>query len=194
MIAELTTAQKETQEYEFLDLVLRAQLGDNDAAGELVNQFEPMVYSVALKRLRNPSEAREVTQDIFVQVFRKIDQLREPERFPGWLKRIAVRMSINRAVRKPPETLQSNDSFALEKADPNNPLEDALRDERAVQLRGSLEKLRDLDRQTLIAFYFEGQSLKEMSDQFDSPIGTIKRRLHTARNRLKEELVAYNNL
>ena len=194
MIAELETTTQENKEYEFLDLVLRAQLGDNDAAGELVNQFEPMVYSVALKRLRNASEAREVTQDIFVQVFRKIDQLREPERFPGWLKRIAVRMSINRAVRKPPETLQSNDSFALEQADPSNPLEDALRDERAHQLRGSLDRLRDLDRETLIAFYFEGQSLKEMSDQFDSPIGTIKRRLHTARNRLKDELVGYNSL
>ncbi len=40
----------------------------------------------------------------------------------------------------------------------------------------------------LIAFYVEGQSLKEMSDEFASPIGTIKRRLHTARNRLREEL------
>ena len=50
------------------------------------------------------------------------------------------------------------------------------------------EKMRELDRRTLMAFYFEGQSLKQMSDQFDSPIGTIKRRLHTARNRLKEML------
>jgi len=40
----------------------------------------------------------------------------------------------------------------------------------------------------LIAFYFESHSLKEMSDEFDSPIGTIKRRLHTARGRLRDEL------
>ena len=53
---------------------------------------------------------------------------------------------------------------------------------------GGLDRLRELDRRTLIAFYVEGQSLKQMSDEFDSPIGTIKRRLHTARNRLREEL------
>ena len=53
---------------------------------------------------------------------------------------------------------------------------------------GGLSRLRDLDRRTLIAFYVEGQSLKQMSDEFASPIGTIKRRLHTARNRLREEL------
>ncbi len=45
-----------------------------------------------------------------------------------------------------------------------------------------------LDRETLQAFYFEGRSLQEMSDDFRSPIGTIKRRLHTARNRLRDQL------
>jgi RNA polymerase sigma-70 factor (ECF subfamily) len=51
-----------------------------------------------------------------------------------------------------------------------------------------MTRLRELDRRTLLAFYFEGQSLIEMSDRFQSPVGTIKRRLHTARNRLKDEL------
>ena len=60
--------------------------------------------------------------------------------------------------------------------------------ERSKQVWGGLSKLRDLDRRTLIAFYVEGQSLKQMSDKFESPIGTIKRRLHTARNRLRKEL------
>jgi RNA polymerase sigma-70 factor (ECF subfamily) len=49
-----------------------------------------------------------------------------------------------------------------------------------------LNRLGDIDRQTLWAFYFEGSSLKEMSDRFESPIGTIKRRLHTARGRLRD--------
>ena len=69
-------------------------------------------------------------------------------------------------------------------------MDDLLTSERACQLRKGLDRLRAMDRDTLMAFYFEGRSLKQMSDQFDSPIGTIKRRLHTARNRLKEELVS----
>ena len=47
-----------------------------------------------------------------------------------------------------------------------------------------------LDRQTLVAFYFDGRTLLEMSDQFHSPLGTIKRRLHVARRRLAEELAS----
>ncbi|HYW80125.1 MAG TPA: sigma factor-like helix-turn-helix DNA-binding protein, partial [Thermoguttaceae bacterium] len=49
-------------------------------------------------------------------------------------------------------------------------------------------RLRAMDRDTLVAFYFHGRSLIEMSEKFDSPVGTIKRRLHTARKRLAEEL------
>jgi RNA polymerase sigma-70 factor, ECF subfamily len=169
-------------------LVRASQAGDREAFGQLVSHFEPTVFAIVLKRLRNRSEAHEVAQDVFVQAMRKIDQLREPERFAGWIRQIAVRLSINRAVRRPAETLTAPETFAHVSGGPESPLEKLLTRERARQLRGGLAKLKDLDRRTLVAFYFEGRSLKEMSDEFDSPIGTIKRRLHTARNRLKEEL------
>lgn len=172
-------------------LVTRAQTGDRDAFGELVEAFESSVFAVVLRRLRNHAEATEITQDVLIQAMRKLDQLREPERFAGWLKRIAVRMSINRAVRRPKETQCEPETFGVLKADRQNPLEKLLKSEAASQVRGSIARLRELDRQTLIAFYFEGHSLKRMAEDFDSPIGTIKRRLHTARNRLRQELEAF---
>ncbi len=175
---------------EVLQLVRSAQAGDRDAFGRLVVRFEPAVFAIVLRRLRNRSEAKEVTQDVFLQMMRKLSQLRDPERFVGWMKQVAVRMAINRAVRRPNEVVTGSETVSALKLDRANPLEDLLQQEDAGRVRGGLSRLRELDRQTLMAFYFEGQSLKEMSDHFDSPIGTIKRRLHTARNRLKEELVA----
>jgi len=169
-------------------LVIQAQAGSREAFGALVQQFEMTVFATVMSRLRHRSEAREVTQDVFIQAMRKLRQLREPERFGGWLRQIAVRMSINRAVRRPHETAFSPETFNTLKTEPRTPLDDLLRSERSGQVWGGLNRLRDLDRRTLIAFYVEGQSLKEMSDEFDSPIGTIKRRLHTARNRLRKEL------
>ena len=169
-------------------LVIEAQAGSREAFGSLVQQFETTVFATVMSRLRHRAEAREVTQDVFVQAMRKLRQLREPERFGGWLRQIAVRMSINRAVRRPREMAFNPDTFHKLKTEPRTPLDDLLRSERSRQVWGGLERLRDLDRRTLIAFYVEGQSLKQMSDEFASPIGTIKRRLHTARNRLREEL------
>jgi RNA polymerase sigma-70 factor, ECF subfamily len=176
------------EEQRTIRLVLEAQAGSREAFGQLVSQFETTVFATVMSRLRNRAEAREVTQDVFVQAMRKLSQLREPERFGGWLRQIAVRMSINRAVRRPHETTLSPETFTSLKTEPRTPLDDLLRNERSKQVWGGLSKLRDLDRRTLIAFYVEGQSLKQMSDKFESPIGTIKRRLHTARNRLRKEL------
>ena len=173
-----------------IELVLRAQNGDQEAFGELASQFQPAIYSLVLRRLRNHSEAVETTQDVLMQAMRKLDQLREPERFAGWLRQIATRMAINRAVRRPPEATCEPETLSGVSSAPVSPLDHLLQNEAAEQVWGGLNRLRDLDRETLIAFYVEGHSLKEMSDDFDRPIGTIKRRLHTARNRLREELAA----
>ena len=56
--------------------------------------------------------------------------------------------------------------------------------ERQEEVRDGLRQLGEMDRQTLEAFYFSGQSLIEMADSYDAPVGTIKRRLHVARKRL----------
>lgn len=176
-------------EEELILFVTAAQSGDREAFGELAREYESNVFNVVMKRLRNTAEAHEVTQEVFLRAMRKISQLREPHRFIGWLLRIAVRLSINRATRRPQESTCSPEVFSMVgQKDPSEPWESLLRDERAEQLRNGIDRLPDLDRKTLIAFYFEGQTLKEMSDHFASPIGTIKRRLHTARHRLREQL------
>jgi RNA polymerase sigma-70 factor (ECF subfamily) len=74
--------------------------------------------------------------------------------------------------------------------DRHTPLGAMLDRERDVQVRRGLRRLKASDRATLVAFYFHGRSLVEMSDQFHSPVGTIKRRLHVARKRLAKELEA----
>lgn len=173
-------------------LVERAQDGDRAAFGELVEQFQPTVYAICLNRLGNASEALEMTQEVFLHVMRRLAQLREPERFAGWLRQVAARMSINRATRRvPPPSVESE---ILENASGSAhweaPLDSLIRRERASRLWAGLERLKTMDRETLISFYIQGQSLLEISETLETPIGTIKRRLHTARKRLKAELQA----
>ncbi len=170
------------------ELVIAAQDGDNGAFGELVNRFERMVQAVCWQRLRNHAEAQEAAQEVFIKALQKLGQLKEPAAFAGWLKSIAVRQSINRSVRRP-ATLTVEPGL-LEGADGRDeaPLATLLANERVDQLHEGLDRLASLDRSTLVAFYLQGQSLIEMSDEFCAPIGTIKRRLHVARKRLAKEL------
>lgn len=167
-------------------LVLRAQSGDREAFSDLVILFESRVFGIVMRRLRNTAESDEVVQEVFLRAFRKLPQLQDAERFAGWLCQIAVRLSINRAVRRPAETCVEPEAFDVVRETDETPCAAIIRHENIEQVRASLEQLGQLDRETLWAFYFEGASLKEMSEQFASPIGTIKRRLHTARGRLRE--------
>ena len=184
------TATEHDSYGEVVRLVRRAQAGDREALGLLIEQFQRTVHSICLRRLNNPSEALELTQEVFLHVMRRIDQLREPERFAGWLRQVAVRMAINRATRR--TAPRSVETGVLEGAAGrrHDPLDELIRRERARRLHEGLSRLKALDRETLMAFYINGQSLNEIAERLDAPLGTIKRRLHTARKRLKAELQA----
>jgi RNA polymerase sigma-70 factor, ECF subfamily len=171
-------------------LVRRAQEGDREAFGRLVEQFQRTVHAICLRRLGNSSEALELTQEVFLHVMRRLDQLREPERFAGWLRQVTVRMAINRATRRvAPASVETG---VLEGASEHraDPLGDLISRERAQRLWEAIARLRLIDREALVAFYIQGQSLIEIAQSLDVPIGTVKRRLHTARKRLKAELQA----
>jgi len=173
---------------EILNLVEKARAGDRAAYGELVKRFEPAVYAVALSRLRNPTEAQELTQEVFLHGMKKLPQLREPAAFAGWLRQITVRMAINRLTRRGPARGTDPEILQNTAAAEQSPLEDLVRDEQKAELYRGLERLKATDRATLLAFYIQGRSLKQMSREFETPIGTIKRRLHVARNRLRKQL------
>ncbi len=135
---------------EITSLVELARAGDRAAYGELVERFRTTVYGIALARLRNPAEAEELTQEVFLHGMKKLPQLREG------------------SVR--------------------GPLESMISDEQKAELYEGLSRLKPLDRATLQAFYLRGRSLVQMAQEFETPIGTIKRRLHVARLRLKRVL------
>jgi len=168
--------------------VRRAQAGDRDALGELMERYERAVYAIALRRLGNHAEAQELCQEVFVQALEKLGQLREPAAFGGWLRAIANRMAINRAVRRGPRLAAEPEMLEATCVEHRTPLGNVLASEAESQVRAGLNRLGVLDRQTLVAFYMNGRSLLEMSADFASPVGTIKRRLHVARKRLAREL------
>src|SRR2546421_9479686 len=148
---------------EVTSLVVRARAGDRSAYGALVERFQPTVYAVALARLRNPTEAQELAQEVFLHGMRKLPQLRDAQCFAGWLRQITVRMAINRLTRRGP--LPGVGSEVLEQAAESGPepLDELIRAEQRCALYAGLERLKPVDRATLVACYIRGRTLKQMS-------------------------------
>jgi len=145
-------------------LVAAALEGDRDAFGELFQRHEKQVFAVAYRRLSDRDEAD----------------------FAGWLRQITVRMAINRGTRRAKLTFIDQEILEAT-AQTNQDAEGALvREETRKRLHEQLAQLKELDRATLVAYYIDEQSMIEMAEHFGAPVGTIKRRLHTARQRLAE--------
>ncbi|MEZ6089846.1 MAG: sigma-70 family RNA polymerase sigma factor [Pirellulaceae bacterium] len=182
------TFTQDLQTQTVAQLVVSAQAGDRSAIGELFDRYRPQVMALAMRRMGNIDEAEELAQDVFIQAMQKIDQLRVPEAFGGWVRQIVHRKAINRFSRRQPALACDPVTLEATCLDPATPDETAIDRENAAFVREGLDRLGDVDRQTLEAFYIDGQSLIEMADAFNAPIGTIKRRLHVARKRLAKEL------
>jgi RNA polymerase sigma-70 factor, ECF subfamily len=170
------------------ETVHAAQRGDRQAFGQLVERYQRAVYLTAYQRLRNHAEAQELCQDVFIQAMRKMGQLQDARCFGSWLRSIAGRMAINRAMRRRSTVAMDLGVLEAEGMEARTPLATLLFREQSEHVHRGLRRLGRLDQQTLTAFYFDGSSLVEMSRQFASPVGTIKRRLHVARKRLAKEL------
>jgi RNA polymerase sigma-70 factor (ECF subfamily) len=123
----------------------------------------------------------------------KLPQLRDAQCFPGWLRQITERMAINRLTRR--GWNGTADPSVLEQVEgiEHGPLDDLMRNEQKAEVWAGLERLSELDRDTLVSFYIHGRSLAQMSREFEAPVGTIKRRLHVARHRLRDHLEGKTN-
>src|SRR5262249_26480032 len=130
-------------------LVGRAQTGDREAYGELVVRFQSSVYAMALARVRDPLEAQELAQDVFVHAMRKLPQLRDPRCFAGWLRRITARMAINRLTRRGPLFGADPELLDAVPTYDRTPEETVEVREAVGQLKLALAELKPLDRATL---------------------------------------------
>lgn len=168
------------------ELVKTALAGDRDAFGELFQRHEKQVFAIAYRRLSDRDDAEELVQDVFIQAWRKLGQLSQADAFAGWLRQITVRMAINRGTRRAKLAFVDQEILESTAQSGQDVQSSVVREETRKRLHEQLAQLKELDRATLVAYYMEHQSMIQMAEHFGAPVGTIKRRLHTARQRLAE--------
>jgi RNA polymerase sigma-70 factor (ECF subfamily) len=183
-----------------LDLVRRAQDGDTDAFGELVERNRRAVFRAALAVVGSPAEADDVTQDAFVSAYQKLGSFREEAAFRTWLLSIAWRKALDRRKSltrwlrmtvTPIETGEDTMDVIEQMPDDTRSQEDDLS---AAQLRQTIRRLiRTLPNKLRYALLLAGSgdySYAEISHMLGVPVGTVKWRVSEGRRLLKEKLTA----
>ena len=172
---------------EELQLVLKAQAGDGTAFAELIRRYRTAAYAAAYMHLRDHSEAEDTAQDALLTAYEKISSLNQPDKFGAWLCTIAARKAKRRRAKngKRQEDLQSMAKEMSSEYDIWAALE-AGELRRAV--RGFMSELSRLNHEAIELYYFQGYTIMEIAKFLDVPVGTVKRRLHDAREKLKSVL------
>lgn len=179
-------------------LVDRVAHGDENALGQLYDRFSQAVYSLCLRIVRDGGTAEELTQEVFVRLWRSAASF-EPERgrVSAWLMRIAHNLALNELRRRQsrpivaPEVEWEVASARLadthEESDPVATVDER---ERSEVVHRALAQLPAAQRQAIELAFFGGLSQAEVATALDEPLGTIKSRIRSGMQRLRELLAA----
>ena len=181
-----------------MELVERVAQGDENALGLLYDRFGQAVYSLCLRIVRDSSTAEELTQEVFVRLWRSAASF-EPARgrVNSWLLRIAHNLTLNELRRRQSRPLVAPNSdwttVGAELADTSEDSDPAAatdQRERAEEVRRALNQLPAPQRRAIELAFFGGLSQVEVAAALGEPLGTVKSRIRVGMRRLRELLVA----
>ena len=174
-------------------LVRRCLAGDEKAYRELVELYQGQVYSVVLRMVRRREDAEDLTQETFVRMFRALDRYDPQRPFAAWLFTIASRLAIDHIRRRKVQPVSltqreagSDEEYDIEVPDPG-PTPDEVTS-RTEEERRTEELIRSLPPHYRIVVMLRHQrdmAYEEIAEALHLPLGTVKARIHRAREILK---------
>jgi RNA polymerase sigma-70 factor (ECF subfamily) len=175
---------------DFNDQLIVSQIaaGQKDLFRLLVRQHEKAVYGMGLNFLRNPEDASDFTQEVFLKAYRSLSGFEGRSRFSTWLYKIAYNTAVNEVNRR-----KEYHSLAEEDADKfaisgDTPERAALRSAAKEAVQAAVKELPERFRVCVDLFFFYDRSFKEIEAITGIPVNTIKSHVHRAKIILREKL------
>jgi RNA polymerase sigma-70 factor, ECF subfamily len=172
--------------------LIEATLSGRSAAfGQLVLKHQDRLFNTLVHLTGNREDARDLTQDAFVQAFLKLDTFKQSCAFYTWLYRIAFNLAATHHRRQKPAASveQIRESSGREPTAPGDgPTERIEQEERNQQVREALARLGDEFREVVVLREIDGRDYETIAEILDLPVGTVRSRLHRARVQLRDHL------
>ena len=178
-------------------LIRKAKNGDIHAFENLIENHRKRVYNIAFKMLHNQEDAYDITQEVFIRVFKSMKEFREEASFSTWIYRITknacldeLRKRKNKATVSMDEDLETEDGTIKRQVEDCSPGPDALYESMELRdiVRTAIELLSDEHKFVIILRDLQGFSYEEIAKVLECPEGTVKSRINRARKALKEIL------
>ena len=176
-----------------VQLIQRILSGDDEAFGILVQKYRKGVHALVWRKIGDFHYAEEITQDVFLQVYKKLGTLKNPSQFAGWLYVIVDRLCINWFKRHKP-AVQSLDATSRKEIDEfsytcyvSEQRETEAIERQHATVKQLLGKLPESERTVVTLYYLGEMTTKEIGRSLGVSVNTIKSRLRRARKRLLDD-------
>jgi len=182
-----------------VQLIQQILSGDDSAFSTLVQKHQEGVHALIWRKIGDFHYAEELTQDVFLQAYRKLGTLKDPKRFAGWLYVIADRLTLNWIKRRKPPSMQSLENIPTEEIEEASythhvtlERETDTAEHKAEIVKRFLEKLPESERTVVTLHYLGEMTTKEIGNFLGVSVNTVKSRLRRGRERLQtsESLVS----
>ena len=170
------------REVEDRDLVLRARKGAVEAYNTLVSRWEGKIYNYLLRLTSHPEESMDLCQDTFLKAYQNLGRLDDPARFGSWLYRIAHNEAMSHLRRPRRETELEDQAVG------GVPAGRMLSVEVSLAVESALARLSEDQREAVVLKVYEGFKFDEIAEILNCPASTIKSRVYTGLELLKEIL------
>lgn len=172
------------------ELVVLCKKGDRCAFESVLMRYERQVFAAAFRILQNREDAFDVTQTAFMRAYEHLDHYDPLQPFQTWLYRIAVNAALDIArKRHPTDTL--TEEIVDQRADP---VVAAMQEQRDAVIQAALMELKIEYRTVIVLKHLQGCGYEEIAQILDCPVKTVKSRLFTARQALRNILVSKGQL
>lgn len=169
-------------------LVTAALSGGSETFGPIIERYQDAVFAIALARLRDFHDAEDIAQEVFIEAFQHLGRLNDPSRLGAWLRSITIHRCIDH-LRRHREIVDVEEIAEQVEDASSNPHTEIEQRELRDQVMAAIGRLSKAQRETTTLFYIDGYSQEEIARIQEVPTGTVKRRLHDAREKLKEEMI-----
>lgn len=175
------------QDKYYIERVLR---GDINAYSYLVEKHRGMIYTIALRMLKNAEDAEELAQDTFVKAFKSLKEFKFESKFSTWLYRITYNGAISKLRRSQIEVSNIDDSVLPddEVLSAYNGINELARVEQKIYIRKAIQNLKEEDAFIITMYYLKENTVDEISQITGLTNSNIKVKLHRARKRFYDEL------
>ena len=178
---------------EDIQLIARARSGDERAYSTLLQKYERAVFSICLRMVRDREEAADLSQESFIKTFSMLERYNPAYAFSSWLFKITSNLCIDHLRRRRIATYAMDDPIDGEggeiqrqyESDEPDPHESYVRREKMDQLEAAIGELPEHYRIMLVLRHQENLSYEEIAASLEIPLGTVKARIHRAREMLR---------